>query len=93
LAERLPNLVWQVQHEFVSVAFLNAIHARDVSIGRTHGYLPEQLFVSTNPLTVPPWVLGLWFYLFSRTGRRYRLLGFLYVVPFLQLWQSLRRFQ
>jgi 4-amino-4-deoxy-L-arabinose transferase-like glycosyltransferase len=82
----LPNLVWQAQHEFVSLAFLNTIHARDVSIGRTQGYLPEQLFVSTNPLTVPLWVLGLWLYLYSAAGRRYRLLGFLYVVPFLLLW-------
>jgi len=79
----LPNLVWQVQHGFVSLAFLSAIHARDVSIGRSQGYLPEQLFVSTNPLTVPLWVLGLWFYLFTPAGRQYRLLGWLYVVPFL----------
>jgi 4-amino-4-deoxy-L-arabinose transferase-like glycosyltransferase len=25
----LPNLIWQVQHNFVSLAFLNHIHARD----------------------------------------------------------------
>jgi hypothetical protein len=78
----LPNLLWQAQHGFVSLAFLSAIHARDVSIGRTQGYIPEQLFVSTNPLTVPLWALGLWFYLFSPAGRQYRLLGWLYVVPF-----------
>jgi hypothetical protein len=77
-----PNLAWQAQHGFVSLAFLNAIHARDVAIGRAQGYLPEQLFVSTNPLTVPLWVLGLWFSLLSPAGRRYRLLGWLYLIPF-----------
>jgi 4-amino-4-deoxy-L-arabinose transferase-like glycosyltransferase len=81
----LPNLVWQFQHGFVSLEFLSAIHARDVAIGRPQGYLPEQLFVSTNPLTVPLWILGLWFYVFSPEGRRYRLLGWLYVVPFVLL--------
>jgi 4-amino-4-deoxy-L-arabinose transferase-like glycosyltransferase len=78
----LPNLLWQAQHGFVSLAFLEAIHARDVAIGRTRGYLVEQLFVSANPFTIPLWVAGLGFYLVARSGRRYRLVGWMYVVPF-----------
>jgi 4-amino-4-deoxy-L-arabinose transferase-like glycosyltransferase len=78
----LPNLVWQAQHGFVSLELLGVIHARDVAIGRTHGYLVEQLFVSANPLTIPVWVAGLGFYLVARSGRRYRLVGWMYVVPF-----------
>jgi hypothetical protein len=78
----LPNLLWQAQHGFVALEFLQAIHARDVAIGRTQGYLPEQLFVSANPFTIPLWLAGLWFYFFSPAGRPYRLLGWLYVVPF-----------
>lgn len=81
----LPNLVWQVQNGFISLAFLSAIHTRDVAIGRAQGFVPEQFFISTNPLTVPLWVLGLWFYLVSPGGRRYRLLGWLYVVAFVLL--------
>jgi hypothetical protein len=81
----LPNLVWQFQHGFVSLEFLSAIHARDVAVGRTQGFLPEQLFVSTNPLTLPLWIPGLWFYLFSREGRPCRLLAWLYLVPFVLL--------
>src|SRR5215831_18059656 len=38
----LPNIVWQFQHGFVSLQFLSAIHARDVAIGRAHGFLTEQ---------------------------------------------------
>jgi 4-amino-4-deoxy-L-arabinose transferase-like glycosyltransferase len=79
----LPNLLWQVQHEYVSVEFLSAIHARDIALGRTRGYLPEQLYVSANPLTIPLWAVGLWFYLASLGGRRFRLLGWLYAIPFL----------
>jgi 4-amino-4-deoxy-L-arabinose transferase-like glycosyltransferase len=78
----LPNLLWQAQHGFVSLEFLAAIHARDVAIGRTQGYLVEQLFVSANPFTIPLWVTGLGFYLVSRAGRRYRAVGWMYVVPF-----------
>jgi 4-amino-4-deoxy-L-arabinose transferase-like glycosyltransferase len=35
LAICLPNLVWQARHDFISLDFLNSIHARDVRIGRT----------------------------------------------------------
>ncbi len=82
----LPHLLWQVQHSFVSLAFLAAIHARDVALGRTQGYLVEQLFVSASPVTIPLWIAGLWYYLVSPAGRRYRLVGWLYVVPFALFW-------
>jgi 4-amino-4-deoxy-L-arabinose transferase-like glycosyltransferase len=79
----LPNVLWQAQHGFISLQFLSAIHTRDVQLGRTQAYLPEQFFVNANPLTLPLWVCGLWFYLAAPGGRRYRLLGWLYLVPFL----------
>ena len=78
----LPNLLWQARHGFIALEFLSAIHARDVAIGRTQGYLLEQLFVSASPLTIPLWIAGLWFLFFSPAGRRYRLLGWMYLVPF-----------
>jgi 4-amino-4-deoxy-L-arabinose transferase-like glycosyltransferase len=81
----LPNLLWQAQHDFVSLEFLAAIHERDVRLGRTDGLILEQFVVCVSPLTVPLWIVGLWFYLGSREGRRYRLFGWLYVVPFVLL--------
>jgi hypothetical protein len=78
----LPNLIWQVQHDFISLTFLSSIHARDVRIGRTDGYLIEQLFVTANPFTLPLWIAGLCFYLFLPAGKPYRLLGWMYVIPF-----------
>src|SRR6266699_2997403 len=39
----LPNLVWQIQDDFVSIDFLRHIHERDVRIGRTKDFLPDQL--------------------------------------------------
>src|SRR5512136_3165357 len=38
----LPNLVWLVQHRFISLEFLSSIHARDVRIGRTGAFLISQ---------------------------------------------------
>jgi len=39
----MPNLLWQMRHNFVSLDFLRHIHTRDVGQGRTAYFLPQQL--------------------------------------------------
>jgi len=77
----LPNLIWQIRHHFVSLDFLRHIHARDVGQGRARGFLPEQLYVCTSLFLSPLVFMGLWFY-FSERGRKYRLLGWMFVFTF-----------
>ena len=77
----LPNLIWQAQHNFISIDFLQQIHARDVRQGRADGFLPGQLKLTL--LAAPLWIAGLYFYLFSPQGKRYRTLAWLYLVPLL----------
>ena len=77
----LPNLIWQVQHHFVSLDFLKHIHERDIRWGRTKDFLPGQLKLTL--LAFPLSVMGLYFYLIPRAGRRFRLMGWMYVVPLL----------
>jgi len=77
----LPNFLWQVRHGFISLAFLRHIHARDISIGRTQGFFPDQLKMTL--LAFPLWMAGLVYYLFSRPAARYRAMGWMYVVPLL----------
>jgi 4-amino-4-deoxy-L-arabinose transferase-like glycosyltransferase len=79
----LPNLIWQVQHGFISLDFLSHIHARDVRIGRTQNFLIDQLLVAANPFTVLLWVAGLFYFLVAPDGKRYRLIGWMFVVPFI----------
>jgi Dolichyl-phosphate-mannose-protein mannosyltransferase len=75
----LPNLIWQIQNNFVSLDFLRHIHERDVRIGRTQNFLPDQLELTL--FTLPLAILGLFFYLASKTGRTFRAAGYLYVIP------------
>jgi hypothetical protein len=77
----LPNLIWQVQHGFISLDFLSHIHARDVRIGRTQNFLIEQILVAASPFTVLLWAAGLFYFLVAPDGKRYRLLGWMFVVP------------
>ena len=76
----LPNLLWQWRHDFVSLQFLQHIHARDVRIGRTRDFLPDQLTLTLFALPVA--LCGLFFYFSSYGGPRFRVLGWMFVVPF-----------
>jgi len=78
----LPNLIWQVQHNFISLEYLSSIHARDVAWGRADGFLPEQLLEPTNPLSLPLWTVGLGMCLFSASMKRFRILGWMFIVTF-----------
>lgn len=77
----LPNVIWQIQHHFISLKFLKSIHSRDIHEGRTAGFLPQQ-FDNTSIAALLFWIAGLYFYLFSPSGKRYRLIGIVYLVSF-----------
>jgi len=74
----LPNLVWQFKHDFISLHFLQHIHKRDVDQGRAKGFLLDQFWICTNSFAAPLWIAGLLGYLWDR---RYRMLGWMYVIP------------
>jgi hypothetical protein len=88
----LPNLIWQVHHHFISLEFLSHIHARDVRQGRTSGFLLQQVLLCVNPATVLLTVRGLLFFLIREDGRRYRLLGWTFVVTFVLFYFAKARF-
>ena len=59
----LPNVLWQAQHNFISLDFLKHIHTRDISQGRTTYFLPQQL--ELTGMRFPLALAGLYF-CFSR---------------------------
>ena len=75
----LPNLIWQAQHHFISLDFLKHIHERDIRWGRTKGFLPDQLKITL--LACPLWLAGLYYTIITPAGRRFRMLGWMYLVP------------
>jgi hypothetical protein len=74
----LPNLVWQIRHDFISLHFLQHIHKRDVGQGRADGFLLQQFRICANLFSAPLWIAGL--ICFFR-DRRYRMLAWMYVIP------------
>ncbi len=73
-----PNLIWQARHGFISLHFLQHIHARDVRQGRADGFWGDQFKICTNRVAVPLWIAGLIGYL---RERRYRMLAWMYLIP------------
>lgn len=83
----LPVIIWQIQHHFVGLAWMQSIHARDIRWGRADDFLPSQFWRTTSPVTVPLWLAGLWFLFATRAGKPFRMLGWMYVFPLaLFLW-------
>ena len=82
----LANLLWQVHNNFISLDFLKYIHARDVRLGRTDHFLLDQFWGSTNIVTVPLWLAGLYYFFVAPSGKRYRLIGWMYAIPLALFW-------
>jgi hypothetical protein len=74
----LPNLLWNVQHHFPFLEVQANIRrsGRDVPLNPV-SFLMQEILV-TNPLSLPLWAAGLWFY-FSAKGRQFRALGWAWV--------------
>jgi hypothetical protein len=79
----LPNLLWQVQHHWISLEFLASIHARDVQGSQTRSFLIDQIKFNLNPVMLGLVMAGLYYFFIAPAGQRYRLLGWMYVVPFI----------
>ena len=79
----LPNFLWQIRHHFISLDFLQYIHARDIRVGRTDNFLLNQLWVSTQVITAPLWLAGLYYLFFTPAGKRYRMIGWMYLITLL----------
>ncbi len=75
----VPNLLWNIRHHFPFLELQANIRrvGRDVPLGPLTFFGEEIL--TLLPLTLPIWLAGLWFYLFSARGKQFRALGWAWV--------------
>jgi hypothetical protein len=79
----LPNILWQATHHFISRDFYSYLHKRDLRQGRYKDFYIGQVLVDVNPVTAPLAFIGLWFFFFKQETKRYRFLGWVYLVSLL----------
>jgi 4-amino-4-deoxy-L-arabinose transferase-like glycosyltransferase len=75
-----PNLWWQYRHHFASLAWMRSIHARDMGMGRTDYFLLNQLWRVCAVVALPLLFAGFWFLFARPEGRRWRMIGWMYVL-------------
>jgi dolichyl-phosphate-mannose-protein mannosyltransferase len=74
----LPNLLWEVANRWPTLEFIrNAEQYKNVSLAPID-FLGEQA-LQMHPLTLPVWLAGLGWFFFSKRGRPFRVLGWVYV--------------
>jgi hypothetical protein len=78
----LPNVLWNVHYHWPFVQLMHAIRAegRDVVLGPFGFFFQQTLLL--DPITAPIWIAGLIGLFFSRQLRRYRVLGWSYLVSY-----------
>ena len=75
----LPNLLWQVKHNLISLHFLEFIHARDLRIGRgsARDFWLSQALLCANPFALPFTITGV---IAAWRSVRYRALSIAFVL-------------
>ena len=76
----LPNLIWLVRYHFPFLELMHNIRitSRDVARGPL-AFVADQAVI-LNPILFPLWFGGLAWLFFGREGKRYRALGWTYVI-------------
>ena len=73
-----PYMVWQVRNGWPTLEFMhNAMHLK-MQAKSPLRFLAEQVLIM-HPLLVPFWLSGLAYYFFDERGRRFRLLGWIWI--------------
>lgn len=76
----LPNVWWEYRHDWATLELLSNVAktGKNVAVGPLE-FVAQQVLMM-HLFALPVWAAGLWFLLFDREGRRFRLLGVAYLV-------------
>ncbi|MBZ0114666.1 MAG: glycosyltransferase family 39 protein [Thermoanaerobaculia bacterium] len=80
----VPYLLWNATHEWAHLEFISAAVQGKYSGLSPWSFLSGQV-LQQNPVTLPLWILGLVWLLAAPSGRRYRLLGVVWLTACLVL--------
>ncbi|HXO19928.1 MAG TPA: glycosyltransferase family 39 protein, partial [Thermoanaerobaculia bacterium] len=75
----LPNLLWEVRHGWPTLEFARNAQAVKIVALTPLQFLGQQVML-LHPFTAPVWIAGLGFLLLAPAGRRWRPLGWAYLV-------------
>jgi len=80
VAIALPNILWQALHHWPTYELLSNIAHSNKNVALSPAQFIAQQAVFINPGTLPLWLTGLFWSFGSRDGRRYCVIGIIYLV-------------
>lgn len=80
----LPNILWQIANDWPTLEFLRQANERTMSGISPFQFLTGQVLY-LGPGSAPVWLAGLFFFFATNEGRRFRLLGWIYVTALVVL--------
>lgn len=74
----LPYIIWQIQHNYPTLEFMrNAL--KDKYVLQSPLDFFKSLILMENPITFPIWTLGLYYLLFNKNLREYKILAIIFI--------------
>jgi hypothetical protein len=77
----LPNIIWQIHNNFISIEHYKSISIRDAESSAFMFILMQ--IITTNPVVFPIWLLGIIFLFFKTEGKPYRVFGWMFLTSFI----------
>ena len=74
-----PYLIWQIKQGLPALEYYGNYAAAKTAQTNAWTFIKDQIVIM-NFLAAPVWILGIYYFLFNRNGRRYRVLGYGYLV-------------
>ncbi len=74
----LPHVLWEVHYHFPTAEFIHNVTAKK-NLPMTPWAFLRECVLLVHPFTLPIWLAGLVYLLFSLRGRKFQVLGWIYV--------------
>lgn len=75
-----PFIIWEFTHGWPLIGYWKYYSQYATYHASPLEFISMQI-VAMNPLSFPLWLAGLYYFLFDKAGKRFALLGFMYIVP------------
>lgn len=75
----LPYVLWNAAHGWPTLEFWSTYTNGHANPASALGFLYQQV-LTMNPLTLPLWLAGLYYYFFTQAGKPYRVFGWAFVI-------------
>ena len=78
----LPYVLWNAANGWPTLEFWSTYTNGHANPASALGFLYQQI-ATMNPLTLPLWLAGLYYYFFTRAGKPYRVFGWAFVILYI----------